>query len=175
MVDSHTWQDSKLIRYLPVAILFRPNLDYEMTSKYSDNIGRVLWLIIKLKERLCSLVNIYTPNGEAPQIHFYNHLHNIFEQNARENHLYFTGGDLNYISNPQLDRRGGKEKKELDEQGKHLQEEVDNSINDTERGNLLTSLNECKNKLQDFLDYRTQGLLLGCKAQYYKEGEKIRK
>ena len=93
-----------------VAILFRPNLDYEITSRYSDNIGRVLWLSIKLKERLCSLVNIYAPNGEAPQIHFYNHLHNIFEkyfeQNARENHLYFLG-DLNYISNPQLDRKGG--------------------------------------------------------------------
>ena len=39
-----------------VAILSRPNLDYEITSKYSDNIGRVLWLNIKLKERLCSLV-----------------------------------------------------------------------------------------------------------------------
>ena len=65
-----------------------------------------------------------------------------------------------------------EEKKELEERVKHLQEEVDNSINDTERGNLLTSLNECKNKLQDFLDYRTQGLLLGCKAQYYMEGEK---
>ena len=90
-----------------VAILFRTNLNYEITSKYSDNIGRVLWLNIKLKGRLCSLVNIYAPNGEAPQIHFYNHLHNIFEQNARENHLYFLGGDLNYISNPQLDRRGG--------------------------------------------------------------------
>ena len=63
-------------------------------------------------------------------------------------------------------------KKELEERVKHLQEEVDNSINDTERGNLLTSLNECKNKLQDFLDYRTQGLLLRCKAQYYEKGEK---
>ena len=61
-----------------VAILFRPNLDYEITSKYSDNIGRLLWLNIKLKESLCSLVNIYAPNGEAPQIHFYNHLHNFF-------------------------------------------------------------------------------------------------
>ena len=27
-----------------VAIMFRPNLDYEITSGYSDNIGRVLWL-----------------------------------------------------------------------------------------------------------------------------------
>ena len=79
--------------------MFRPNLDYEITSKYSANIGRVLWLNIKLKERLYSLVNIYAPNGEAPQIHFNNQLHNIFQQNA--------GGDLNYISNPQLDRRGG--------------------------------------------------------------------
>ena len=87
--------------------MFRPNLDYEITSRYSDNIGRVLWLNIKLKERLCSLVNIYAPNGEAPQIYFYNHLHNIFEQNARENHLYFLGVYLNYLSNPQLDRRGG--------------------------------------------------------------------
>ena len=34
-----------------------------------------------------------------------------------------------------------KEEKELEERVKHLQEEVDNSINDTERGNLLTSLN----------------------------------
>ena len=65
-----------------------------------------------------------------------------------------------------------KEEKELEERVKHLQEEVDNSINDAERGNLLTFLNECKNKLQDFLDYRTQGLLLRCKAQYYEEGEK---
>ena len=64
------------------------------------------------------------------------------------------------------------EEKELEERVKHLQEEVDNSINDTERGNLLTSPNECKNKLQDFLDYRTQGSLLRCKAQYYEEGEK---
>ena len=31
-----------------------------------------------------------------------------------------------------------KEEKELEERVKHLQEEVDNSINDTERGNLLT-------------------------------------
>ena len=65
-----------------------------------------------------------------------------------------------------------KEEKELEERVKHLQDEVDNSINDTKRRHLLTSRNECKNKLQDFLHYRTQGLLLRCKAQYYEEGEK---
>ena len=65
-----------------------------------------------------------------------------------------------------------KEENELEEQVKHLQEEVENRINDTERGNLITSINEFKNKLQYFLDYRTQGLLLRCKAHYYEEGEK---
>ena len=67
----------------------------------------MLWLDIKLKETLCSLVNIYAPNGEAAQIHFYNQLKNIFDQHSLDDHLYFLGGDLNYISNARLDRRGG--------------------------------------------------------------------
>lgn len=89
-----------------VMVLFRPGLDIEVLQTSSDNIGRMLFLCVKIQNVQFNLINIYAPNYEENQIHFYRSLKNIMTQNslnAQDNIL--LGGDFNIILNSQKDRK----------------------------------------------------------------------
>ena len=92
-----------------VMILFKPGLDAEVISTHQDDIGRLLLIEVKLHDVTYKLVNVYAPNSEESQLHFYGYLKNFMSR-----YMYVTsedrillGGDFNVIMNPDLDRKGG--------------------------------------------------------------------
>ena len=54
-----------------------------------------------------SFINIYAPNKENSQTHFYNYLKNQLRIHFDESSTYFLGGDFNYINDHTLDHKGG--------------------------------------------------------------------
>ena len=74
---------------------------------WKDDCDRIIEVDIMLDNTKCSFINIYAPNKESSQTHFYNYLKNQLRIHFDESSTYFLGGDFNYINDPTLDRKGG--------------------------------------------------------------------
>ncbi len=90
-----------------VTILFKPGLDVEIVNFYHDDIGRVALMEAKIQGTSFKLVNIYAPNSEDSQLHFYGYLKNFMNKYINTGDKILLGGDFNVIINPNLDRKGG--------------------------------------------------------------------
>lgn len=90
-----------------VMILIKPKLDAEIVNLYHDDIGRVLLMEAKIQDISYKFINIYAPNNEESQLHFYGYLKNFMNKNINPEDKILLGGDFNVIMNPRLDRKGG--------------------------------------------------------------------
>lgn len=86
-------------------ILIRPGCDIEIETNYRDDIGRLLILSVKIQETSFKLVNIYSPNYEDNQVHFFNWLSKELEKHMTIEDRIIIGGDFNTILNPHKDRK----------------------------------------------------------------------
>ena len=59
-----------------VMVLIRPGFDVKINNVETDNIGRTLIIDAKIEDAPFKLINIYAPNNEESQVHFYNQLRN---------------------------------------------------------------------------------------------------
>lgn len=91
------------------AILFS-NIGYKQTFYFSDNIGRLQILSIKMTEndKKLLIVNIYNPNNENPQVELLKLLFEKLDEipNMLE-HEIIIGGDWNCFIDRNLDCNGG--------------------------------------------------------------------
>jgi exonuclease III len=88
-----------------VLVLIRPGLDIKINDVYSDDIGRLLLLDAKIQDVDFKLCNIYAPNTEESQIHFYQWLKRLLNRKVDRGDRILIGGDFNVIFNPALDRK----------------------------------------------------------------------
>ena len=87
-------------------VLFKPGLDIQILNSATDNTGRIIILTVQIQDVQFKLINIYAPNYEENQIHFYRSLKTMMTQNdikAEDNIL--LGGDFNIILNTEKDRK----------------------------------------------------------------------
>jgi exonuclease III len=92
-----------------IMVLFKPNLDLEITMQQIDPNGRYVAFKIKIENKEFTLANIYAPNKLAEKKTFFAELMNMFGTmgtSADENII--CGGDWNSIYNTKLDKSGGK-------------------------------------------------------------------
>lgn len=59
-----------------VAILVKPGFDAQIMKVTKDNIGRMILVEGKIQDTTFQLLNIYAPNKEANQFHFYHFINN---------------------------------------------------------------------------------------------------
>lgn len=90
-----------------VAVLIKPGFHAEILNDISDNIGRMLLLEIKIQDTPFKLINIYAPNSELGQFHFYHYLKNFLQTKVDSRENILIGGDFNIILDKDLDRKGG--------------------------------------------------------------------
>lgn len=90
-----------------VMMLVRPGFDANVTDIYTDNIGRLMIAEVCIQDTIFKLLNIYAPNAEENQIHYYRYLKNIMDKRIDCEDKIIIGGDYNYIIDPSLDRKGG--------------------------------------------------------------------
>ena len=83
-----------------VAILFKRNLDVDVSQIYSDPCGRKVSCNVLSEETSFSLVAIYAPNKESPGF-FTDVIHN--EDNLSVKKIVI--GDFNLVLNPKLDSK----------------------------------------------------------------------
>ena len=88
-----------------VIILLRPGFDIEIENIYRDEIGRLLFLDVKIQDNPFKICNIYAPNNEESQKHFYQYLKKQLLQKSSRDHNIICGGDFNVIFNPAQDRK----------------------------------------------------------------------
>ena len=90
--------------------IFFSNVGYKQIFYFSDNIGRLQILSIKLTEndKKLLIVNIYNPNNENPQVELLKLLFEKLDEvpNILE-HEIVIGGDWNCILDRNLDSNGG--------------------------------------------------------------------
>lgn len=86
-------------------VLVRTGLDIQINNVYTDDIGRVLILDVKIQDAPFKLVNVYSPNNEDNQVHFYNQVKNMLTRKVTSEDSILLGGDLNLTFNPTLDRK----------------------------------------------------------------------
>lgn len=88
-----------------VLLLIRPGLDIEIHNTHTDDIGRVLMLDASIQDVSFKICNIYAPNSEDGQLHFYNYIRSLLDQKLNRDDKIIIGGDFNVIFNPSLDRK----------------------------------------------------------------------
>ena len=88
-----------------VIILIRPRLDIKIVNTFTDNIGRIIVLDTLIQDEKISLINIYAPNMEENQVHFFNHLKNTMIQKVPTDSYILLGGDFNTVLNWDKDRK----------------------------------------------------------------------
>lgn len=60
-----------------VMILVNPRLDITIKNIKTDDIGRIIIADVTIQDTPFNIVNIYSPNSEGNQVHFFNQLNNI--------------------------------------------------------------------------------------------------
>ena len=88
-----------------VLVLIRPRLDIKIVNSFTDNTGRILVLETLIQDVKFSLINIYAPNAEESQVHFYNQLKNIMIQRVPTDNYILLGGDFNTVMDWSKDRK----------------------------------------------------------------------
>lgn len=85
--------------------MIRPKLDMECIKEYRDDSGRLLAIKVKIQDQNFTILNVYAPNKEEHQVHFYNYVKNVLTREFGQDKHIIIGGDFNLIMNPQLDRQ----------------------------------------------------------------------
>ena len=88
-----------------VMILIRPKFEMEVLNTFRDDMGRMLFLDTKVQDTYFKICNVYAPNTEDAQFHFYHRLRNKLQRETKENTKILLGGDFNFIQNPSVDRK----------------------------------------------------------------------
>lgn len=88
-----------------VMVLIRPGFDAKITNVERDNIGRFMLVEATIEDAPFKLINIYSPNNEEPQVHFYNYLKNMLTANCKSDDNILLGGDFNIPFDPYMDRK----------------------------------------------------------------------
>lgn len=86
-----------------VAVLFRPNLDCDITTLKNDTEGRITTATINIDDTTLHLCNIYAPRTDSDRTDFFPTIHDYLSPT----HGNIVGGDFNCISNNKLDKQGG--------------------------------------------------------------------
>ncbi len=89
------------------AILLRNGLDIQIDEEFSDDSGRLLVVKAKIQGEPYLLINIYAPNDEKHQTHFYRFLKNLMLSKSSHDQNIVLGGDFNLLLDPEMDRTGG--------------------------------------------------------------------
>ena len=91
-----------------VLTLFRRGLDYKILTIRKDIGGRFLILKVSLQDRILYLINVYAPNNENEQLHFFRDLKLVMEhEGISDNDNIILGGDLNIVMDGGIDKCGG--------------------------------------------------------------------
>ena len=91
-----------------VAILIKNGLDFQIITEKVDYNGRFIICEVEIKEKIFTLVNIYSPNREKEQILFYTDLRNSLRQmNVTSATNILIGGDWNVVQDTSIDKCGG--------------------------------------------------------------------
>lgn len=79
-----------------VAVLLRAGFDAEIIDVIKDDSGRMLLLKLKIQDTYFTIVNIYAPNTEASQFHFYHFIRRILNKYTKPEENILLGGGLEY-------------------------------------------------------------------------------
>lgn len=90
-----------------VMILIQADLDAEIVDVHHDDIGRLLLVNAKIDDGIFKLMNVYSPNSEKSQLHFFRFVHKFMKKYLKSTDNILLGGDFNVILNYTLDRKGG--------------------------------------------------------------------
>lgn len=90
-----------------VMLLIKPGFDVTVKDIHTDNIGRIILADTIIEGTPFKILNIYAPNTEDQQLHFYGHLKNLMRNKLSTQDKIILAGDFNLICNPDLDRKGG--------------------------------------------------------------------
>lgn len=91
-----------------VAVLIKPDLDAEIINIIKDDIGRMLLVELKVQDTHFKIMNIYAPNTEASQFHFYHYIKRTLNAYTNPEENIIIGGDFNINFDKDLDKKGGK-------------------------------------------------------------------
>ena len=80
-------------------ILTKPSLPYDLIVEHSSEDGNFVLVVIKIKNNLLTIVNIYGPNDDTPS--FYKRIDALLQQVPQENII--IGGDYNFVIDRVLD------------------------------------------------------------------------
>ena len=84
-----------------VAVLFKPNSEYDISNTKIDLEGRYIYFEIKLDEEKYKFINIYAPNDPNDRVLFFDKLNSWVKTNDIK---HLVGGDYNCTLNNVLDR-----------------------------------------------------------------------
>lgn len=86
-------------------ILVNPRLDITIKKIKTDDIGRIIIADVTIQDTPFNIVNIYSPNSEGNQVHFFNQLNNILKKNIFSGENTLVGGDFNTVLDAEKDRK----------------------------------------------------------------------
>ena len=95
-----------------VLLPVRDNLDFQLRSIKVDSQGRYVFLEVSIQDSPYFLLNIYAPNKCSEQCTFFKEISEILKAaRAEQDYSIIVGGDFNVILDPDLDGRGGNNRK----------------------------------------------------------------
>ena len=95
-----------------VLLPVRDNLDFQLRSIKVDSQGRFVFLEVSIQESPYFLLNIYAPNKSSEQCTFFKEISEILKAaRTEQDYPIIVGGDFNVILDPDLDGRGGNNRK----------------------------------------------------------------
>ena len=86
-----------------VGILINKNIDFTVYSFRHDDVGRVISVDVKIKEKEYRLISIYAPNVPTARVTFLESIENYLS--GKRNII--LGGDFNFVEDTTLDKAGG--------------------------------------------------------------------
>lgn len=90
-----------------VAILVRPKVDFKCEKEDRDDSGRFLAIKALIQDQAFTIINVYAPNKEEHQVHFFHYVRNFMNRECIQNQHsnIIMGGDFNFIMDPNMDRK----------------------------------------------------------------------
>lgn len=90
------------------AILIRKDLDYKVNSITESDCGRYIIMDVNIQETAFILVNVYAPNKESEQVHFFEKIRQEIDNLTIDTECkIILGGDFNTTLDTELDCSGG--------------------------------------------------------------------
>ena len=95
-----------------VLVMVRDNLHFQLRSMKVDSQGRYVFLEVSIQDSPYFLLNIYAPNKCSEQCTFFKEISEILKAaRTEQDYPIIVGGDFNVILDPDLDGRGGNNRK----------------------------------------------------------------